>query len=77
MSSGNGSNEDAAATAAAAADAVLPPTPSSTTSSTATMSPTELTPLRAHYLKKSLVELQFGRELDAMTSSARRRGTGT
>jgi hypothetical protein len=35
------------------------------------MSPTELTPLRAHYLKKSLVELQFGRELDAMTSSAR------
>ncbi|EDR12424.1 uncharacterized protein LACBIDRAFT_231484 [Laccaria bicolor S238N-H82] len=31
--------------------------------------PTELTPLRAHYLKKSLVQLQFARELDQISSS--------
>jgi hypothetical protein len=30
---------------------------------------TTLTPLRAHYLKKALVELQFEHELDAITSS--------
>lgn len=30
---------------------------------------TELTPLRAHYLKKSLVQLQFARELDQISSS--------
>lgn len=29
----------------------------------------DLTPLRAHYLKKSLIQLQFGRELDLITSS--------
>ena len=28
-----------------------------------------LTPLRAHYLKKSLIQLQFGHELDGITSS--------
>jgi hypothetical protein len=31
---------------------------------------TDLTPLRAHYLKKSLIQLQFTRELDAITTSA-------
>lgn len=30
--------------------------------------PDELTPLRAHYLKKSLVRMQFERELDAMVT---------
>lgn len=29
---------------------------------------TDLTPLRAHYLKKSLIQLQFARELDFLTS---------
>lgn len=29
---------------------------------------TDLTPLRAHYLKKSLIQLQFARELDFITS---------
>jgi PX-associated len=29
----------------------------------------DLTPLRAHYLKKSLVQLQFGRELDLLAST--------
>jgi hypothetical protein len=29
--------------------------------------PNELTPLRAHYLKKSLIQLQFERELEAIT----------
>ncbi|KAF9534304.1 hypothetical protein CPB83DRAFT_781747 [Crepidotus variabilis] len=31
-------------------------------------SKTELTPLRAHYLKKSLIQLQFTRELDLITT---------
>lgn len=31
---------------------------------------TDLTPLRAHYLKKSLVQLQFSRELDLITTEA-------
>lgn len=31
--------------------------------------PSELTPLRAHYLKKSLVQLQFSRELDLITTA--------
>ncbi|KAF9453006.1 hypothetical protein P691DRAFT_659540 [Macrolepiota fuliginosa MF-IS2] len=31
--------------------------------------PEELTPLRAHYLKKSLIQLQFERELEAITTS--------
>ncbi|KAF9057556.1 hypothetical protein BJ165DRAFT_1520926 [Panaeolus papilionaceus] len=31
-------------------------------------SPESLTPLRAHYLKKSLIQLQFSRELDSITS---------
>lgn len=30
----------------------------------------DLTPIRAHYLKKSLIQLQFNDELDAITSSA-------
>ncbi|KAF5363538.1 hypothetical protein D9756_000365 [Leucocoprinus leucothites] len=30
--------------------------------------PNELTPLRAHYLKKSLIQLQFERELEAITT---------
>lgn len=30
---------------------------------------TDLTPLRAHYLKKTLIQLQFNRELDAITTS--------
>lgn len=30
--------------------------------------PEELTPLRAHYLKKSLIQLQFERELEAITT---------
>ncbi|RDB22498.1 hypothetical protein Hypma_010155 [Hypsizygus marmoreus] len=30
---------------------------------------TDLTPLRAHYLKKSLIQLQFSYEIDAITSS--------
>ena len=38
----------------------LPPVP--------TMDPLALTPLRAHYLKKSLVTLQFSYELDAISS---------
>lgn len=29
----------------------------------------ELTPIRAHYLKKSLIQLQFNRELDALTTN--------
>lgn len=33
-------------------------------------SPKDLTPLRAHYLKKTLIQLQFYRELDAITTSA-------
>jgi len=32
--------------------------------------PPDLTPVRAHYLKKSLIQLQFNRELDAITSAA-------
>jgi hypothetical protein len=32
--------------------------------------PTDLTPLRAHYLKKSLIQLQFNHELDAITTPA-------
>src|SRR5258708_10578538 len=32
--------------------------------------PYELTPIRAHYLKKSLIQLQFSREIQAITSSA-------
>ncbi|KAJ7095405.1 hypothetical protein B0H15DRAFT_968044 [Mycena belliarum] len=31
---------------------------------------TDLTPLRAHYLKKSLIQLQFSHELDAITTPA-------
>ncbi|KAJ7129642.1 hypothetical protein C8R44DRAFT_83981 [Mycena epipterygia] len=31
---------------------------------------TDLTPLRAHYLKKSLIQLQFNHELDVITSPA-------
>ena len=30
----------------------------------------ELTPIRAHYLKKSLIQLQFSREIQAITSNA-------
>ncbi|KAF9567302.1 hypothetical protein CPC08DRAFT_740197 [Agrocybe pediades] len=30
--------------------------------------PTDLTPIRAHYLKKSLVQLQFAKELDLITT---------
>ncbi|KAG6861592.1 hypothetical protein C0995_014499 [Termitomyces sp. Mi166 len=30
--------------------------------------PTDLTPIRAHYLKKSLVQLQFRQEIDAITT---------
>lgn len=36
----------------------MPPSPSET----------DLTPLRAHYLKKSLIQLQFAREFDFLTS---------
>jgi hypothetical protein len=32
--------------------------------------PYELTPIRAHYLKKSLIQLQFSREIQAITSAA-------
>ncbi|KAJ7638835.1 hypothetical protein FB45DRAFT_1023592 [Roridomyces roridus] len=32
--------------------------------------PSDLTPLRAHYLKKSLIQLQFDRELDDITTPA-------
>jgi hypothetical protein len=32
--------------------------------------PYELTPIRAHYLKKSLIQLQFSREIQAITSNA-------
>ena len=32
--------------------------------------PYELTPIRAHYLKKSLIQLQFSREIQAITSHA-------
>ncbi|KAF8812463.1 hypothetical protein BYT27DRAFT_7182909 [Phlegmacium glaucopus] len=39
----------------------MPPSPSETT---------DLTPLRAHYLKKSLIQLQFARELDFITSQS-------
>ena len=39
----------------------FPPTP--------TKDPLALTPLRAHYLKKSLITLQFSYELDAISSS--------
>ncbi|KAI0068870.1 hypothetical protein BV25DRAFT_54101 [Artomyces pyxidatus] len=31
--------------------------------------PTALTPIRAHYLKKTLIQLQFGRELEALMST--------
>ncbi|KAJ7498902.1 hypothetical protein FB451DRAFT_1347337 [Mycena latifolia] len=34
------------------------------------LSPADLTPLRAHYLKKSLIQLQFNHELDAITTPA-------
>lgn len=39
--------------------AVMPPSSTETT---------DLTPLRAHYLKKSLIQLQFARELDFISS---------
>src|SRR5579863_4787638 len=32
--------------------------------------PLELTPIRAHYLKKTLIQLQFTREIQAITSAA-------
>jgi len=32
--------------------------------------PSNLTPIRAHYLKKTLIQLQFNRELDVITSPA-------
>src|SRR6266404_3470252 len=32
--------------------------------------PYELTPIRAHYLKKSLIQLQFSREIQAITANA-------
>ena len=32
--------------------------------------PYELTPIRAHYLKKSLIQLQFSQEIQAITSNA-------
>lgn len=47
-----------------------PPTTTASTSPKTPTSDTELTPLRAHYLKKSLVELEFKNELDAITSSS-------
>lgn len=42
----------------------LPPTPAESEPNHST-----LTPLRAHYLKKSLIQLQFDCELDAITST--------
>lgn len=48
---------DAAATTASPTAATPPPT-------------ADLTPLRAHYLKKSLIQLQFSHELDAITTSS-------
>lgn len=43
----------------------VPPTPQGNPEETAA----ELTPLRAHYLKKSLIQLQFEKELAGITSS--------
>jgi len=39
------------------------------TSEQQSQSSTDLTPIRAHYLKKSLIQLQFSKELDLITSS--------
>jgi hypothetical protein len=39
--------------------------------------PFELTPIRAHYLKKSLIQLQFTREIQAITSAANNSTTST
>lgn len=50
---------DATATTASPTAATPAPTPTA-----------DLTPLRAHYLKKSLIQLQFSHELDAITTSS-------
>jgi hypothetical protein len=50
-------------------DAPAQPTPPSATMRSPAPDETTLTPLRAHYLKKSLVELQFDHELDGITST--------
>ena len=48
----------------------IPDSPPTVTSLVSSAHPdlTDLTPLRAHYLKKSLVNLQFSNELDAITT---------
>ncbi|KAF9462670.1 hypothetical protein BDZ94DRAFT_1260957 [Collybia nuda] len=45
----------------------IPDVPTTTTTTTVT---SDLTPIRAHYLKKSLIQLQFSYELDAITTSS-------
>jgi hypothetical protein len=44
---------------------VVPPSPAPTDHE-----PFDLTPIRAHYLKKSLIQLQFAHEIQAITSTA-------
>jgi hypothetical protein len=39
--------------------------------------PFELSPIRAHYLKKSLIQLQFSREIQAITSTANNSSAST
>ncbi|KZT24480.1 hypothetical protein NEOLEDRAFT_1179166 [Neolentinus lepideus HHB14362 ss-1] len=51
------------------ANAHLVPSPTSESDNSAEKL-ISLTPLRAHYLKKSLIQLQFRHELDALTTSA-------
>ena len=48
----------------------LPPPPDDSPRHSPPQTPSsDLTPLRAHYLKKSLVQLQFGHEVDAITTT--------
>jgi hypothetical protein len=47
------------------------------TSSSQPHDPFELTPIRAHYLKKSLIQLQFSREIQAITSTANNSNAST
>jgi PX-associated len=44
--------------------------PSSPTSTSSVHDPFTLTPIRAHYLKKSLIQLQFAQEIQTITSTS-------
>jgi len=53
------------------------PSPAPAPDNPSDQDPSELTPIRAHYLKKSLIQLQFTQEVQAIASAANNSTTST